>query len=75
MRFAVHLHIREEEVIKGLAQFFNFEHNKYIYYTDTSVAIQIVNTLDILNIVIPFFDKYQIKGAKELDFIDFKKVA
>ena len=51
------------------------EDNKYIYYTDTSVAVQIVNTSDILNIIIPFFNEYQIKGAKELDFIDFKKVA
>ena len=28
-----------------------------------------------MNIIIPFFDRYNIKGAKELDFIDFKKVA
>jgi len=75
LRFAVHLHIREKKVIKGLAQFFDFESGKYIYFTETSVAIQIVNTLDILNIIIPFFDRYNIKGAKELDFIDFKKVA
>lgn len=75
LRFAVHLHIREQQVIKGLAQFFNFDSNKYIYYTNTSVAIQIVNTSDILNIIIPFFDVYKIKGAKELDFVDFKKVA
>jgi len=75
LRFAVHLHIREQEVIKGLALFFNFDTSKYIYYTETSVAIQIVNTSDILNIIIPFFDKYKIKGAKELDYIDFKKVA
>lgn len=75
LRFAVHLHNREEEVIKGLAQFWNLEDNKYIYYTDTSVTVQIVNTSDILNIIIPFFDEYQIKGVKELDFMDFKKVA
>lgn len=75
LRFAVHLHIREQEVIKGLALFFNFDTSKYIYYTEISVAIQIVNTSDILNIIIPFFDKYKIKGAKELDYIDFKKVA
>jgi len=75
LRFAVHLHIRESEVIKGLAKFFKFDENKYIYYTENSVAIQIVNTPDILNIIIPFFDNYEIKGAKELDFIDFKKVA
>lgn len=72
MRF---IYIREEEVIKGLAQFWNLEDNKYIYYTDTSVTVQIVNTSDILNIIIPFFDEYQIKGVKELDFMDFKKVA
>ena len=75
LRFAVHLHIREQEVLKGLSQFFEFEQDKYIYFTETSVAFQIVNTSDILNIIIPFFDKYNIKGAKELDFIDFKKVA
>jgi LAGLIDADG endonuclease len=75
LRFAVNLHIREEQVIKGLAQFFNFDINKYIYYTDTSVAVQIVNTSDILNIIIPFFNEYEIKGAKELDFIDFKRAA
>ena len=75
LRFAIHLHIREKEVIKGLAEFFNIQMNKYIYYTTTSVAIQIVNISDILNIIIPFFEEYQIKGAKELDFIDFKKVA
>ena len=75
LRFAVHLHIRESEVIKGLAEFFKFDESKYIYYTKNSVAIQIVNTSDILNIIIPFFDNHKIKGAKELDFIDFKKVA
>lgn len=75
LRFAVTLHIREEQVIKGFAEFFNFELNKYIYYTDHSVAIQIVNTSDILNVIIPFFEIYEIKGAKELDFIDFKKVS
>lgn len=75
LRFAVHLHIREKEVLKGLSQFFEFEQDKYIYLTETSVAFQIVNTSGILNIIIPFFDKYNIKGAKELDFIDFKKVA
>ena len=75
LRFSVNLHIREHEVIKGLVQFFDLGDNKYIYYTDNSVAVQIVNTLDILNIIIPFFDEYQIKGVKQMDYIDFKKVA
>ena len=32
LRFAVNLHIREQEVIKGLANFFNLKSDKYIYY-------------------------------------------
>jgi hypothetical protein len=58
-----------------LSKFFNLESDKYIYYTQTSVAIQIVNTSDILNKIIPFFEKYKIKGTKELDFFNFKEVA
>ena len=30
---------------------------------------------DIVDIIIPFFDKYPIQGLKALDFVDFKKVA
>ncbi len=87
LRFAIHLHIRETEVIKGLANYLldsKYNHHsvdqeneklKYIYYTENSVAIQIVNFSDILNIIIPFFEKYPIQGMKRLDFVDFKIVA
>ena len=75
LSFAVNLHIREKEVIKGLAQFFNIKQNSYIYYTASSVAIQIVNTSDILNIIVPFLDKYPLEERKRLDFIDFKTAA
>jgi hypothetical protein len=30
---------------------------------------------DIVEIIIPFFDKYKLQGAKQKDFEDFKKVA
>jgi hypothetical protein len=75
LRFAVTLHIRETDVVKGLADYFNKDKNKDISYTNKSVALQIVNTSNILNIIIPFFDKYAIRGTKELDYLDFKKVA
>ncbi len=83
LRFAINLHIREKEVIIGLANYFNPTANnyltqekiKYIYYTPNSVAIQIVNFSFVLNYIIPFFEKYQLHGQKRLDFLDFKKVA
>jgi len=51
------------------------ETTKSIYYTETSVAIQIVKFSDILNVIIPFFDKYSLQGQKKLDYNDFKKVS
>nr|YP_009663730.1 hypothetical protein [Dactylella tenuis]QCW06867.1 hypothetical protein [Dactylella tenuis] len=87
LRFSINLQSQEKEVIIGLAKFFNLNvydnqdfnleetKQKYIYYTKNAIAIQIVKTSDILNIIIPFFEKYSILGQKSLDFSDFKKVA
>lgn len=83
LRYAVNLHIREKDVIIGLANYIktfkdkdlNEESVKYVHFTKTSVAIQIVNFSDIVNVIIPFFDKYELQGQKKLDYKDFKKVA
>ena len=83
LRYAVNLHIREKDVIIGLANYIESLQNnplkvekvKYVHYTKTSVALQIVNLSDILDVIIPFFNKYEIQGQKRLDFNDFKKVA
>ena len=39
-----------------------------------SVSIQISNISEIINKIIPFFDKYPIQGIKSLDYADFKTV-
>jgi hypothetical protein len=70
LRYAVNLHIREKDVILGLFKYLykyknlKEETTKYIYYTETSVAIQIVKFSDIINVIIPFFDKYSLQGQK-----------
>jgi LAGLIDADG endonuclease len=87
LRFAIGLHIRELDVIKGLAAYFNLlypltsksievSNVKYKNITTTSkvVNFQVTKFSDIVNIIIPFFDKYPIQGQKALDFEDFKKV-
>jgi len=96
LRFEIGLHIREKELIKGLASFFKLGNSipkddcapvqgvlsikpevdaKYVYITDDSVHLQIINIKDIQDIIIPFFEKHPIQGKKSLDFLDFKKVA
>jgi hypothetical protein len=39
------------------------------------VELTIVSLDDIINIIIPLFDKYPIQGNKFLDYADFVKVA
>ena len=81
------MHIRELDVIKGLAAYLNLlyplasksdevSNIKYKNITTSSKVInfQITKFSDIVNIIIPFFDKYPIQGQKALDFEDFKKV-
>lgn len=79
LRFSVILHIREEEVIKGLFNFFfkQFlgDEIQYIHYTKNSLGLQVVNFSHIINIIIPFFQKYPIQGIKSFDFNDFCKIA
>ena len=81
LRFSVGLNIREKELIQYLATYFKLgnsslsENTRYIYFKDTSLSLQVVNHSDIMNIIIPFFDKYPIQGKKFLDFYDFKKIA
>lgn len=36
-------------------------------------TISVSNTLDLVNIVIPLFEKYPLYGAKHSDFLDFCK--
>jgi len=81
LRYAINLHIREKDVIVGLFKYLykyknlKKEITKCIYYTETSAAFQIVNFSDIINVIIPFFDKYSLQGQKRLDYNDFKKVS
>lgn len=46
-----------------------------VHITKHSVSLFIRKLSFIVNIIIPFFDKYSILGVKSLDFTDFKKVA
>ena len=42
---------------------------------ETTVGLQITKISDIVNTIIPFFEKYPIIGVKNLDFTYFKKAA
>jgi hypothetical protein len=79
--YSFHLHIRDLDVLKGLASYFNNNsknqtsiEKKVGISEDKSVHLQIAKFTDINEIIIPFFEKHPIEGVKSLDFEDFKKV-
>ena len=81
LRFSIHLHIRELEVLEGIRTFLKeykgdkeINKDKKIIISANSVNLQITKNSDIVNMIIPFFNKYPILGMKNLDFEDFKKV-
>ena len=79
--YSFHLHIRDLDVLKGLATYFSSNSKNLIsnekkvgISEDKSVHLQIAKFNDINEKIIPFFEKYPIEGVKSLDFEDFKKV-
>ena len=75
--FKIAQHSKDEQLIKYLITYLGCG----IYVTrskDKNVQVNdyvVTRLSDIINIVIPFFDKYKIVGVKSLDFADLKKVA
>jgi len=49
--------------------------NQYVSKSKNTVSLAITKISELIEIIIPFFEKYQIQGLKNLDFSDFKKVA
>jgi len=76
------LHIREKELLKGIANYFssydsNLTKEMSIQCSEknNTCLLQFRNNSDIENKIIPFFKEYSIKGVKALDFNDWCKVA
>nr|AYE93290.1 LAGLIDADG homing endonuclease [Termitomyces sp.]AYE93311.1 LAGLIDADG homing endonuclease [Termitomyces sp.] len=62
--FGTCLHIRDKELLIGIANYFKLDEGKYIYDSVTlrreTSLLQIKNMSDIINKIIPFFNQYPI---------------
>jgi hypothetical protein len=72
IRFILTQHNRDESLMSSFLSYFGCgKVNK-----DSKATYFVVQRLsDIINIIIPFFDKYSLKGVKIQDYEDFKRVA
>nr|ATI20342.1 LAGLIDADG endonuclease [Juglanconis sp.] len=81
--FGTCLHIREKDLLNGIANYFGLFNsdisNKVMTVqcseSNNTCLLQIKNNSDIENKIIPFFKEFPILGVKALDFVDWCKVA
>lgn len=74
LRFRITQHSRDEELMITIINYLG-SGSLYYYSNQKAVALTVVDLSDINKKIIPFFDKNPILGVKQLDFLDFCKVA
>ena len=74
LNFNITQHSRDAELIKGLVEYLGCGG----YYSSSSlnsVEYRLSKNAEIIDKIIPFFDKYPLFGTKKLDFFDLKRAA
>lgn len=71
LTFKLTQHSRDKELIESIVEYLNCGK---VYKDYDSVNYIVTKFTDLTDKLIPFFDKYEIIGIKNLDYVDFKKV-
>lgn len=74
LKFKLTQHTRDEELVKSLINYLDCG-NYYPFAGRELGNFYVAGLSDILNKIIPFFDKYPIMGVKALDYADFRWAA
>ena len=73
--FSISQHKRDIYLLKNLVNYFNSGLVETVKTRPTQSCYVVYKYSDITGKIIPFFDTYNLKGNKLLDFYDFKKIA
>ena len=68
-------HSRDQQLINNFIGFLNCGSVLRVLAKESAVEFRVSCFKDIINTIIPFFDKYPIQGAKSADYADFRKIA
>ena len=71
--FQIKLHYRDEKLLMKIKSFFN-EVGTISFSNDNGVMYRVNKLNDIINIIIPHFDKYSLITQKQSDYIIFKNI-
>lgn len=70
--FQIRLHSRDLDVLKQIKSFFKGVGNIYIY--ESEIVYKVQKREDLINVIIPHFDKYSLLTEKQNDFTIFKNI-
>lgn len=73
LRFSVNQHFKDEKLIISLTRIFKCG-NIVISKNNSIIEFRVSSLKDLMEKIIPFFNKYPLYGAKRLEFEDFCKV-
>ena len=72
LEFNLTQHMRDEQLMKNIAKYLDCGG---IYLNKNASVYRVLKLSDIIEKIIPLFQKYPIRGVKSQDFSDFVKVA
>jgi hypothetical protein len=73
--FVVTQHKRSIQVLHGLKEYFKSGVVRYSKGKNNDImSFRIRNRQDLINTIIPFFEKHKLKTTKRFDFIKFRRV-
>jgi len=73
LEFKISQHSRDELLLKSFNEYLGC--GKVYKQSKDAVEFRVTKLSDIIDKIIPFFDKYPVVGVKGLDYADFCKVA
>lgn len=71
--FQILLHYRNKELFMKIKSFIN-KIGSILFINDNGIMYRVRKLKDILNIIIPHFDKYSLITQKQSDYIIFKNI-
>jgi len=72
-KFRIELHKKDLELLKSIQLFFNGIGQVGVVSTRKSAYFEVTKLNDLINIIIPHFDKYSLKSAKSIDYLLWKQ--
>jgi hypothetical protein len=72
-KFRIELHVKDFELLNSIRSYFNDIGQLEVISTRKLAYFEVTKLNDLVNIVIPHFDKYPLQTVKSIDYLLWKQ--